>query len=74
MEVIVEHFRTTVMTELGGMAKAMLITASRQGAVKYHQAFEEYTKKKDTRISMRWWPSPEKSVCPMIPSNIPRLA
>ena len=46
VEVIVEHFRTTVMTELGGMAKAMVITASRQGAVKYRQAFEEYTKKK----------------------------
>ena len=46
VEVIVEHFRTTVMPELGGMAKAMVITASRQGAVKYRQAFEEYTKKK----------------------------
>ncbi len=46
VEVIVEHFRTTVMSELGGMAKAMVITASRQGAVKYLQAFEEYTKKK----------------------------
>lgn len=46
VEVIVEHFRTTVMPELGGMAKAMVITASRQGAVKYRQAFEDYTKKK----------------------------
>lgn len=46
VEVIVEHFRTTVMQELGGQAKAMVITASRQGAVKYRQAFEEYTKKK----------------------------
>jgi len=46
VEVIVEHFRTTVMSELGGQAKAMVITASRQGAVKYRQAFEEYTKKK----------------------------
>lgn len=46
VEVIVEHFRTTVMPELGGMAKAMVITASRQGAVKYRQAFEEYTQKK----------------------------
>lgn len=46
VEVIVEHFRAAVMTELGGMAKAMVITASRQGAVKYRQAFEEYTKKK----------------------------
>lgn len=46
VEVIVEHFRTTVLTELGGMAKAMVVTASRQGAVKYRQAFEDYTKKK----------------------------
>ena len=46
VEVIVEHFRTTVMPELGGMAKAMVITASRQGAVKYRQAFDDYTKKK----------------------------
>ena len=46
VEVIVEHFRTTVMTELGGTAKAMVITASREGAVKYRQAFEDYVTKK----------------------------
>lgn len=46
IEVIVEHFRTTVMDELGGTAKAMVITASREGAVKYHKAFEEYIAKK----------------------------
>ena len=46
IEVIVEHFRTTVMTELGGTAKAMVITESRQGAVKYRQAFEDYIEKK----------------------------
>lgn len=46
VEVIVEHFRTTVLPELGGMAKAMVVTASRQGAVKYRQAFEDHTKKK----------------------------
>lgn len=46
VEVIVEHFRTTVMQELGGQAKAMVITASRQGAVKYRQAFEDYINKK----------------------------
>ena len=46
IEVIVEHFRNTVMQELGGTAKAMVITASRQGAVKYKQAFEEYIAKK----------------------------
>ena len=46
IEVIVEHFRTTVMHELGGQAKAMVITASRQSAVKYRQAFEDYITKK----------------------------
>ena len=46
VEVIVEHFRTTVMQELGGMAKAMVVTASRQSAVKYRQAFDDYTQKK----------------------------
>ena len=46
VEVIIEHFRTTVMKELGGRAKAMVITASRQGAVKYRQAFEDYVTKK----------------------------
>ncbi|MDE6902461.1 MAG: DEAD/DEAH box helicase family protein, partial [Lachnospiraceae bacterium] len=42
VEVIVEHFRTTVMQELGGTAKAMVITPSRQSAVKYCQAFRDY--------------------------------
>jgi len=46
IEVIVEHFRTTVMPELGGQAKAMVITSSRQAAVKYCKAFEDYCKKK----------------------------
>lgn len=46
IEVIVEHFRTTVMDELGGTAKAMVVTASREGAVKYRQAFEDYIDKK----------------------------
>lgn len=41
-----EHFRTSVMTELGGMAKAMVVTASRQSAVKYRQALERYINKK----------------------------
>ena len=43
---IVEHFRTTVLSELGGMAKAMVVTASRASAVKYRQAFEDYVTKK----------------------------
>lgn len=52
VEVIIEHFRTVVMGELGGMAKAMVITPSRQAAVKYRQAFEDYiTRKGYTGIS-----------------------
>ncbi|NLD46822.1 MAG: type I restriction endonuclease subunit R, partial [Clostridiaceae bacterium] len=46
IEVIIEHFRTTVMQELGGHAKAMVITGSREEAVKYRIAFEEYIIKK----------------------------
>ena len=46
IEVIIEHFRTTVMNELGGQAKAMVITASREAAVKYRQAFEDYVTRK----------------------------
>ncbi len=46
IEVIIEHFRTTVMNELGGMAKAMVITQSRASAVKYSQAFEDYIQRK----------------------------
>lgn len=46
VEVIVEHFRTTVLDELNGMAKAMVITNSRASAVKYRQAFEDYVIKK----------------------------
>jgi hypothetical protein len=46
IEIIIEHFRTTVASELGGTAKAMVITGSRQEAVKYRQAFEDYVARK----------------------------
>lgn len=46
IEVIIEHFRTTVMSELNGTAKAMVVTSSRESAVKYRQAFEEYVTRK----------------------------
>ncbi|MCC8163370.1 MAG: DEAD/DEAH box helicase family protein, partial [Lachnospiraceae bacterium] len=46
LEVIVEHFRSSVMNELGGNAKAMVVTASRQAAVKYRMAFENYITRK----------------------------
>lgn len=46
IEIIIEHFRTTVMHELNGNAKAMVITESREGAVRYRMAFDQYTKEK----------------------------
>lgn len=42
VEIIIEHFRTTIMQELGGKAKAMVVTSSREEAVKYKLAFEKY--------------------------------
>lgn len=46
IELIIEHFRSTVLEELGGQAKAMVVTESRAGAVLYHQAFQNYIKSK----------------------------
>ena len=46
VEVIVEHFRTVVMKELGGMAKAMVVTSSRKEAVKYQKAFNDFLARK----------------------------
>lgn len=40
--VIVEHFRLHVMPEIGGRAKAMVVTASRLAAVRYKLAFDKY--------------------------------
>lgn len=42
VNIIIEHFRTSVMEQLGGQAKAMVITASRDAAVKYQKAFNAY--------------------------------
>ena len=44
VSVIVEHFRLQVMHELGGRAKAMVVTGSRLAAVKYKLAFDQYIK------------------------------
>ncbi|MGK2926509.1 MAG: type I restriction endonuclease subunit R, partial [Lysobacterales bacterium] len=41
-EVIVEHFRRSVVTRLGGRGKAMVVTSSRLQAVRYKLAFERY--------------------------------
>ena len=46
IEIIIEHFRANVMHELNGQAKAMVVTESREGAVRYHKALEHYVKEK----------------------------
>ena len=40
--VIVEHFRANVRSELGGRAKAMVVTGSRKEAVRYKLAIDKY--------------------------------
>ncbi len=42
VEIIIEHFRNCIMRELGGKAKAMVITSSREAAVRYRNEFERY--------------------------------
>ena len=42
VEIIIEHFKNNVMKELGGRAKAMVVTSSRQSAVKYRNEFVSY--------------------------------
>lgn len=42
VEIIIEHFRNCIMRELGGKAKAMVVTNSREAAVRYKLAFEKY--------------------------------
>lgn len=46
VEIIIEHFRNTVMEGLGGQAKAMVVTGSRAEAVKYYNAFNAYVERK----------------------------
>ncbi|WP_055127387.1 type I restriction endonuclease subunit R [Pseudomonas mediterranea] len=42
VEVIVEHFRANIRHLLGGQAKAMVVTSSRQEAVRYQLAVKAY--------------------------------
>ena len=46
ISVIIEHFRLHVMHELGGRARAMVVTGSRLAAVQYKLAFDRYIKEK----------------------------
>ena len=42
VQVIVEHFRQHIQGQLGGQAKAMVVTSSRLEAVRYKIAFDKY--------------------------------
>jgi type I restriction enzyme, R subunit len=41
-EIIVEHFRAHTAKEMGGLAKAMVVTSSRLHAVRYKQSIDKY--------------------------------
>ncbi|MEX2619396.1 MAG: RNA-binding domain-containing protein [Egibacteraceae bacterium] len=45
-EVIVEHYRRKVRSRIGGMAKAMVVTASREHAARYKLALDRYINNK----------------------------
>jgi type I restriction enzyme R subunit len=49
-EVIIEHFHAATQHKIGGRAKAMVITGSRLGAVRYKQSFDRYIKEKGYAI------------------------
>jgi type I restriction enzyme, R subunit len=42
VEIIIEHFRNHTRHKIGGRAKAMVVTRSREHAVKYKLAFDKY--------------------------------
>ncbi len=46
VEVIVEHFRRHVAKEIGGQAKAMIVTQSREHALRYWQQINSYIEAK----------------------------
>src|SRR5690606_34993149 len=44
VEIIVEHFRRHVMAEISGQAKAMVVTQSREHALRYYIGVQDYLK------------------------------
>lgn len=46
VEIIIEHFQNHTRHKIGGRAKAMVVTNSREHAVKYKLAFDKYIKAK----------------------------
>ena len=53
IEIICEHFKTHVAHLLDGQAKAMVVTSSRQAAVRYKLAFDKYIKEHHYEKSMQ---------------------
>ncbi|PVZ15361.1 MULTISPECIES: type I restriction endonuclease subunit R [unclassified Pseudomonas] len=45
VEIIVEHFRANILHLLNGQAKAMIVTSSRQEAVRYQLAVKDYVER-----------------------------
>jgi len=45
-EIVVEHFRQHTAREMGGLAKAMVVTSSRLHAVRYKQNIDKYIEEK----------------------------
>ncbi len=46
-QVIVDHFRNEVSSRIGGRAKAMVVTSSREHALKLYQAIRRYLEKRN---------------------------
>lgn len=46
VEIIIEHFRNHTIHKIGGRAKAMVVTNSREHAVRYKLAFDQYLQEK----------------------------
>ncbi len=46
VEIIIEHFRNHTRHKIGGKAKAMVVTRSREQAIKYKLAFDKYIQEK----------------------------
>ncbi len=53
IEIICEHFRTHIAHLLDGQAKAMVVTSSRQAAVRYKIAFDKYIKEQGIEDEMQ---------------------
>jgi type I restriction enzyme R subunit len=49
VHVIIEHFKTHVRGQLGGQAKAMVVTGSRKEAVRYKKRFDRYIQEKSLK-------------------------